>query len=69
MKGCISGYVARVEERTPTLTIVSITGLTGDGTDDEHPFVQNIRFDGRYRQLANDVNVDLARVMWRRSSV
>jgi single-stranded DNA-binding protein len=57
MKGCISGYVARIEERTPTLTIVSVTGLTGDGQDDEHPFIQNIRFDGRYRQLASGLNV------------
>ncbi|WP_407542924.1 single-stranded DNA-binding protein (plasmid) [Deinococcus radiomollis] len=57
MKGSISGYVARVEERTPTLTIVSITGLTGDGQDDEHPFIQNIRFDGRYRQLASNLTV------------
>ena len=57
MKGCISGYVARIENRTESLTIVSVTGLTGDGTDDEHPFIQNIRFDGRYRNLTDNLSV------------
>lgn len=58
MKGSVSGYVARIQERPEqNLIVVTVTGLTGDGTDGEHPFIQNVRFEQHRRDLASGLSV------------
>ena len=58
MKGSVSGYVARIQACPEQgLVIVTITGLTGDGTDGEHPFIQNVRFEQHRRNLTEGLSV------------
>ncbi|GGR09671.1 single-stranded DNA-binding protein [Deinococcus ruber] len=58
MRGSISGHVARIQVQSDrNLTVVSLTGLTGNGQDDEHPFIQNIRFEGPRQKLLEGLAV------------